>query len=166
MNRLFTLTIAVLFCLGAIGQMPASTQRALENLVGSTWVGNGAWSDGKKFHQEITIEKSLDGKIFIVKTNGNVSTEGDSQGQRSHGVRAWDSKLGATKFWEFDVFGGITEGTVVVEGNDIFYIYEYEGEILTDAWIYKNENTYEFIVGIRLGDERGDVYCNGGFRRN
>ena len=167
MNKtILFISVLIFSTLSSMAQDKESTQRVMDLLVGGTWFGTGAWNDGSKFNQEISVEKSLGDQIYIVKTVGNIGGDEPAQGLRNHGVRAWDSSTGVMKFFEFDIFGGITEGTVVLEGKNIFYVYEYEGQILTDAWIYKNDNTFEFVVGIRSGDEWTEVFCNAGFRRS
>ena len=104
-------------------------------------------------------------KFFTCTTDGIVDKKTKATGTRSQGIRAWDSETESFKFWEFDVFGEITEGSIVIDGNDIYFIYKYDGKIVTDAWMQKNKNTYEFIVGAQNGDKWIDVYVNGGITR-
>ena len=62
------------------------------------------------------------------------------------------------RFWEFDVFGGVTEGTVEFEDKDIVYTYKYGESIVTDYWQYVDENTYNFTVGSRENGEWKQKY--------
>lgn len=39
------------------------------------------------------------------------------------------------------------EGTVVVEGKNIQYQYNYGGVLVTYMWEYVNDSTYQFTVG-------------------
>lgn len=119
-----------------------------DNLVGKTWKAEGNWGDGRKFQQSISFEYSLDAAIVIAKTNGFVDQDQKEFGPRSHGIRQYDPESGSIKFWEFDVFGGLTEGRVVSEGRNILYHYNYGGMQLTDMWEYVDDSTYNFTVGV------------------
>lgn len=126
--------------------------QAFENLVGGSWKAEGEWGDGTPFKQHIEFEWGLSQTIIKSKTFGNISTEGNEFGLRNVGIRAWSSEDSVMVFWEFDIFGGITEGTVKAKGKDVYYHYTYDagqGPMeLTDAWIFKDNDTYEFIVGV------------------
>jgi hypothetical protein len=67
------------------------------------------------------------------------------------GVKAWDKSTGKMKFWEFDVFGGITTGEVLFDNGTIYHVYDYtdsKGNIVTlaDIWIPIDKDTYTFKV--------------------
>lgn len=95
--------------------------------------------------------------MIKTKTWGNISAEGFEFGLRNEGVRAWSEEESAMLFWEFDVFGGITEGRVKAEGKDLYlhYIYDFgTGPTgLTDAWLYQDEDSYKFVVGVYRNGE-------------
>ena len=46
-------------------------------------------------------------------------------GLRNEGIRMWDGNENLMKFWEFDIYGGITEGFMGVSTDGFYYQYEY-----------------------------------------
>lgn len=157
---------ALIFSVGMSGQAnKKAAYDAFSNLVGGEWQVNAATTDGKPFKQQLTVEWGAGKSFFKSSANGIVNKDTKETGLRNEGVRAWDETSGSFRFWEFDVFGGITEGTIVIEGDDIFFIYEYGGKIVTDAFMKKNKNTYEYIVGVRSSGVWTEVYINGGMMR-
>ncbi|KZS38993.1 hypothetical protein AWE51_10525 [Aquimarina aggregata] len=118
-----------------------------DNLVEKTWKAEGNWGDGSKFVQEIKFEYSLDSTLVITNAIGFVDKEQTKLGKRNHGIRQFDKELNSIKFWEFDVFGGLTEGVVFSKDKNIIYQYEYGGSNVTDMWEYVNDSTYNFKVG-------------------
>ena len=121
--------------------------KPFERLVNKKWTASGSWGDGKKFEQEITFTYSLDSQIVIANTIGFLDEAQTRLGQRNHGIRKFDAQYQQIKFWEFDVFGGITEGEVLIEDDNIIYQYNYDGIQLTDIWEYVDDRTYNFTVG-------------------
>lgn len=124
---------------------PLEIFKPLENYI---WIADGQWQDNSSFKQELSLEFALEDKIVKVKSLGFTNKEQTEFGVRNHGIRQFDSKSEKIRFWEFDVFGNLTEGTVKSEGKNIIYSYDYEGISITEMWIYKNQKTYDFIVGI------------------
>lgn len=125
--------------------------RQYSALTGATWETRGKWKSGADYHQTIVVETELTRNIFIVKTQDYIDSKKYDNARRNYGIRAWDNQEKKMKFWEFDVFGGITTGEVKFEGNNIYHIYQYpakDGSIkwLADAWIYVDKNTYVFKV--------------------
>ncbi len=120
---------------------------AFDNLIGKTWVADGKWGNGSRFYQEIDYAYSLDSAIIIANSLGFVDQEQTKLGARNHGIRRYDAQSGKIMFWEFDVFGGLTEGTITIDGNNIRYQYDYGGTMVTDLWEYVDEDTYNFKVG-------------------
>ncbi len=118
-----------------------------DNLVEKTWKAEGNWGDGSKFVQEIKFEYSLDSTLVITNAIGFVDKEQTKLGKRNHGIRQFDKESNSIKFWEFDVFGGLTEGVVFSKDKNIIYQYEYGGSNVTDMWEYVNDSTYNFKVG-------------------
>lgn len=118
-----------------------------EPLMGKTWSAEGNWGDGSKFKQDITFRFGLNDQVVIAESNGYTNQEQTTYGPRNHGVRKFDTATNSVKFWEFDVFGGLTEGTVTVNGKDIIYTYRYGESVVTDYWEYVDENTYNYTVG-------------------
>lgn len=99
--------------------------QTFENLVGGTWEGEGTWSDGNPFKLNIEYEWGLSGNLVKSKTFGNISKDGYEFGLRNEGIRAWSGEASGLVFWEFDIFGGITEGEVEVQGKDHYYRFMY-----------------------------------------
>ena len=135
-----------------------------DNLVGKTWKAEGNWGDGSKFSQEIEINYSLDSSIVKLNTIGFVDKAQIKLGLRNHGIRQFDETSNSVKFWEFDVFGGLTEGTVISEGKNIVYQYKYGNSNLTDMWEYIDDSTYTYKVGEYNNGIWNKVYLNTQFK--
>ena len=118
-----------------------------EPLMGKTWKAEGTWGDGSKFQQEITFAYDLGSSLVITESKGFTNQEQTFFGPRNHGIRKYDPQNQTIVFWEFDVFGGVTQGTVTQKGKDIIYTYYYGGTQVTDYWEYVDANTYNFTVG-------------------
>lgn len=148
--------IPILFCFlffqNVSFTQPTTDLSFFEPLIGKVWVVDGQWGDGTPFKQEIIYEYDLDKKIVQTFTDGYVNEDRTAWGKRNHGIRKWDEKANKFKFWEYDVFGGVTEGEVFVVGDNIYnqYIYGEEGvrSTITDGMEKINENTYAFKTGI------------------
>lgn len=121
---------------------------AFKPFVGYTWFAEGSWGDGSKFKQELKFEFSLNDQLVKVQTLGYTNDKQTEYGLRNEGIRQYDPKSKEIKFWEYDIFGGLTEGIVIVEENNLIYQYEYGGTPLTEMWIYQDKSTYNYIVGI------------------
>ena len=137
---------------------------AFENLIGKTWIAEGHWADQSKFKQEIRFEYNLNKSIIICKSKGFTNAEQTEYGARNHGIRQFDSELGKIRFWEFDVFGSLTEGTVDFEGKNIIYQYQYHGSNITDMWEYVNDSLYNFKVGVYNHGTWEQVFLSSQFR--
>lgn len=134
-----------------------------ENLVGKTWVAEGSWGDGSKFKQELVFKYSLDSTIVITNAIGFIDKEQTKLGERNHGIRQYDKESDTIKFWEFDVFGGLTKGIVFVKDKNIYYQYDYGGTQVTDMWEFVNDSTYNFKVGSWEEGVWKQVYLNSQF---
>lgn len=134
------------------------------NLVSKTWKAEGNWGDGSKFKQEIQFTLSLDNTIIITNSIGFIDKEQTKLGLRNHGIRQFDKKSNSIKFWEFDIFGGLTEGVVFSEGKNIVYQYNYGGSFVTDMWEYVDESTYNFKVGDYKDGVWKQIYLNTQFK--
>lgn len=120
--------------------------KPLENHI---WYAEGEWGDGSLFKQEIKVEFTLSRKLVKVQTFSFVNEEQTEYGLRNEGIRQFDEKLNLIKFWEFDVYGNLTEGTVRSEEKNLIYQYNNgDGTIITEMWIYKDSETYDFIIGV------------------
>lgn len=133
--------------------------------VGSTWVIDAQWGNGSPFKQEITLSYGLNNAVVIAKTRGFIDQEQTTLGDRNHGIRKFNSETNQIEFWEFDAFGGLTQGTVTVKGKDLYYVYEYQGTWLADIWEYKDEDTYVYKVAQYVDGTVGDVYLTGEYKR-
>jgi ketosteroid isomerase-like protein len=145
--------IVFLMCWSAALQaQKAHLIEAFSNLIDRTWVATGTWTDGSAFKQEITFNLELEKQLVTTKSDGFIDDQQTRWGRRNHGIRQWNDDEKTIKFWEFDVFGGVTSGIVKAINQNIYYHYSYgEGDekmTLTDAWEYMDENTYQFKVGI------------------
>lgn len=158
MKRLLILVIVTL--INPVLQAQNAKETAFEkmkNLAGGSWTYEGQWPNGKPFRQEYIFEWGLDKQILKVQTYGTINMETGEHGLRNEGIRAWDDVTGSMRFWEFDVFGGVTEGVLVFEGDIIHYEYEYEiegrNELFRDSWEYVDKNTY--LLSVKMKIEEG-----------
>lgn len=123
--------------------------QAMDNLLGNKWDLKVQFADGSSLEQKFNVTKILKGNIYRVETYGNVATAGKQHGLRNEGMRGWSEENNRMEFVEADVFGGFVTGDVVFDGMDILYNYVYAGQTMTDAWVYKSADMYEFISGVR-----------------
>ncbi|MEM1321912.1 MAG: nuclear transport factor 2 family protein [Bacteroidota bacterium] len=139
------------FCLGGLYAQSGTLLSVFDPLIGKTWKAEGRWGDGSVFKQEITFRYGLDKQVVYADAQGFVDEQRTQWGKRNHGIRRWDAQDQVIKFWEFDVFGGLTEGRVFSQGDSIYYQYNYgEGDqqsLVTDAWEKIDDQTYAFKVG-------------------
>ncbi|MCL6293602.1 hypothetical protein [Jejuia spongiicola] len=145
MKRIVVIFLIVFMPIVTMGQ--SAELSIFENLIDKTWKADGNWGDGSKFIQEITFKYDLEKTIIIADSKGFIDKEQTQIGDRNMGIRKFDAASKTIKFWEFDVFGGVTEGTVLAEGKNIIYQYQYGTSVVTDMWEYVNDNTYNFKVG-------------------
>ncbi len=158
-NSLKRIFITVVFVYSfTIVQGQRNPLEVFKPFIGKTWKASGKWGDGKPFIQELTFKYSLAGNIVIVESQGFVDQKLSKIGHRNHGVRKFDPVTGSIKFWEFDIFGGLTEGNVVIEGKNILYRYPYGESMVTDMWEYVDENTYNFKIGSYIKGKWDQVY--------
>lgn len=171
-NTFFTvLKMFVLSTLLLSRAMPSKAQKndktplyeAYSQLVGGTWETKGNWANGNPYHQAVTVEKTLNGQIFVVRTQDFIDAKAYEQATRNHGIRAWEEKEGKMKFWEFDVFGNVIKGEVVLVGKDIYHLYEYtnsQGAVLqlADVWQFQDKDTYVFKVCEYTNGKLGKEY--------
>jgi hypothetical protein len=170
---LTTLLISTASFAQTIHDLPQTKEETYEvyaNLMGGKWETKGKWGSGGEYHQEIIVEMELTRNIFTVKTHDFIDSKQFDNAQRNYGIRAWDKQEQKMKFWEFDVFGGIITGEVIVEGNNIYHIYQYpdnKGGVLTlaDAWIYVDKDTYTFKVSEFNNGKLGMEYMTSTYKR-
>jgi len=142
-----TLTILSIFLFTQISLGQKSDLSIFNNLIGKQWKAEGKWGDGSKFKQETIFSFDLNKTIVIAKSKGYIDQEQTKYGSRNHGIRKFDKKTNTLKFWEFDVFGGVTKGEIKVDGKNLRYQYQYGTSMITDLWEYVDDNTYNFKVG-------------------
>ncbi|BAO75353.1 hypothetical protein [Winogradskyella sp. PG-2] len=130
-----------------LGVSQGSQLLGFENLVNKTWFAEGEWSNGTKFKQEVTFAFDLNKSIIKADSKGYTNQEQTEYGNRNHGIRQYNSNKGKIEFWEFDIFGGVTQGIVTIENNNIWYSYKYGESTVTDCWEYIDDETYRFTVG-------------------
>ena len=116
------------------------------NLVGKIWYAEGKWGDGSSFKQQVHFEFDLEQAIVTAKSKGFTNQEQTTYGNRNLGVRKIDTETGEIRFWEFDVFGGLTQGKITAVGKNLLYQYQYGESFITDMWEYMNDSTYNFKV--------------------
>lgn len=140
--------ILVLFLLPIIGFSQSKLEEGFDNLVNKTWFAEGTWESGTPFFQEITLKYGLNKRIVITDTKSIVNDTYKRYSDSAHGIRKYNEEKDEVEFWEFDFYGNITTGRVIVEGKNIWYKYEYGDETISDFWQYIDENNYKLVVGI------------------
>lgn len=165
MNFKYLLVLLLLTFSITINSQNNNNLEGFENLINKTWTAYGKWGDGSQFKQEIFFEYSLKNQIIVAKSKGYTNLEQTEYGLRNFGIRKFDAKLNKVKFWEFDVFGNLTEGTVSFNENNIIYNYNYQGADVSDMWEYINDSLYNFKVGIYKDNNWKQVFLNTQFKR-
>ena len=156
------LILFFLMPLFVIGQ--ANQIQGFENLVNKTWIADGEWSNGSQFKQEVYYSYSLNKTIVIADSKGFTNQEQTEYGIRNHGIRQYNKTKNTVEFWEFDVFGGVTKGTVEIIDKNICYRYIYGEATVTDFWEYVNDSTYNYTVGIYKDDKWDAIYLQTVFK--
>lgn len=118
-----------------------------ENLVNKTWEAEGKWGNGSPFKQSIHYTYDLAEQLIIAKSKGFIDKAQKKIGDRNHGIRKYDLEAKKFVFWEFDVFGGVTHGDLILDNKNITYQYQYGNSVVTDRWEYVNDSTYTFTIG-------------------
>lgn len=137
-----------------ISWVSAQEEMSIDSLytpfVGSTWLIDTTWANGVTFRQEKTFEFGLGKKLVHTKTYGTVDMATGAYGLRNEGIHMLEGGSSKPHFWEFDVFGGVTEGEIISRGDTIAYNYTYSvsGEEVTmqDLLIKQDEDTYTYII--------------------
>lgn len=155
---------ALLFFLGFQGFSQKNKLEIFDNLISKTWKAEGNWGDGSPFFQETAFSYSLDSMLVVVNSIGFTNKEQTKTGLRNHGLRQFDKTSNNILFWEFDVFGGLTKGTVHAEGKNIIYNYAYGDSQVTDMWEHVNDSTYNFKVGSYKNGIWKKIYLNTQFK--
>ena len=156
---LIVLLLIPVLCLGQAKELSV-----FNNLIGKTWIAEGKWGDGSIFKQEISYHYDLENTIVVTKAKGFVNKEQTRFGDRNHGIRQYNTEDKKIVFWEFDVFGGVTKGTVIAEGKNIRYSYKYGDSTVTDLWEYIDDETYKFVVGNYKNNTWEHVYLETVFK--
>lgn len=117
-----------------------------DDFVGCTWVLDTTWSNDVRFHQEVNYEYTLNKTVVKAQTYGTINFTTKEFGLRNEGIRMYDKGTETFKFWEFDIFGGITEGKINFSGDSTIYTYEYNDLLMQDVWIKEDVNTYTYLI--------------------
>ena len=158
--------LIILFLVSALSIQAQNQLEFFGPLTGGIWKAEGAWGNGTKFRQEKTFEFQLNNQIIVSKSKGYTNQEQTTYGPRNHGVYAYDKESDTINFWEFDVFGGVTQGTITSNGKDIIYSYEYGDYQLTDYWEFVDDRTYNFKVGTFKDGVWEQVFQSTQFKRS
>lgn len=130
-----------------------------------TWLTEGEWSNGQKFKQEIDFSWGLDQKILKVKTYGTIDPKTNKYGLRNEGIRAYNAKDSLIQFWEFDVYGGITEGICYFDGKNLHYEYDYNGSKLKESWLFIDQDNYSYQIASLVDGKVDKVYMKSSYKR-
>jgi hypothetical protein len=134
-------------------------------LINGIWITEGEWANGQKFKQEVDFEWGLNHKIIKVQTYGTIDPKTKKYGLRNEGIRAYNGKDSVIRFWEFDIYGGITEGSCYFEGKDLHYEYDYQGEKLKESWIYVDQDNYNYQIGSLKDGKLDKIYMKSSYKR-
>ncbi|MDW3192194.1 MAG: hypothetical protein R8G66_07510 [Cytophagales bacterium] len=158
--------ILILSCLlfGSAIAQEENPLTALEPLMGKTWAIDAQWGDGSVFKQELSLEYGLQNQVVYCYTKGFINAERTQFGDRNFGIRKFDKESGKILFWEFDAFGGVTEGEVIANGRDLWFVYNYGETVIADIWEYLDDETYAFRVVSYNNEEIGDMYLKGAYK--
>lgn len=165
------ITFHLIFILSSTSycQEEQSPLQALKPLLGGTWVTKGKWKNGADFHQEVTFRRELSGNLITSETKDLIDSKSFEDSVRNYGVIGYKKEKTEIVFYNFDVFGGITEGTITTSENNIFFTYDYaiDGVVqsLTDAWLFIEKDKYEFRVGILKNGTWEKVFISNTFDR-
>ena len=129
------------------------------------WITEGEWSNGQKFKQEIDFSWGLDQKILKVKTFGTIDQKTNKYGLRNEGIRAYNAKDSIIQFWEFDIYGGITNGICYFEGKNLHYEYDYNGSKLKESWLYIDQDNYKYQIGSLVNGKIDKIYMKSSYKR-
>ena len=139
--------LTIIFCIGELNAQ-ANPINAFESLMGGNWVSDGDSIAGLQSKSISRFEWGLNGKIVKTKFY-NRDPETLEFGLRNEGIRIYNKKDSTIHFYEFDKFGGVTSGIVLISGMDFHYEYKYnEGLMLRDTWKFIDNDTYELTVGV------------------
>lgn len=144
----------------AVKNQTPALRAAFAPLMDKTWRAKGAWANGDAFQQEVRFHWDLEDAAVIAQSNGIINPTNQTWGQRNHGIRYWNKSEEKLLFAEYDIFGSVTEGTISLRDNNIYYHYNYGGFLLTDAWEKVDEFTYNFKVGVFSKGDWQDVYLS------
>lgn len=163
MKKLF---LAILSLFGILAHSQENPLGFFGNLVDRTWKAEGTWGDGSQFKQEIKFHHSLEKNLIVAQSKGHTNEAQTQFGPKSHGIRMYDTVSKTVRFWEFDIFGSVTTGTVTPEGKNIRYTYAYGESAVTDLWEFVDGDTYIFKVGDYQNGEWKQVYLDTKFTAN
>jgi ketosteroid isomerase-like protein len=145
------LTLIIVLLIGIIIQDLRGQKNELlasfQPLLNRSWYANGEWGDGTIFKQKVKFVTELNGNLIKAVSEGFVDEARTEWGTRNHGIRSWNEECKCNKFWEFDVFGGMTTGKIELRKDTILYHYNYGGADITDSWMKVSDYKYDFIVG-------------------
>ena len=157
-------TFILIFILPILVYGQENKLNGFDNLVNKTWLADGEWSNGTQFKQEITFNYDLNKTIVVTNSKGFTNQAQTEYGNRNHGIRQYNAKENKIEFWEFDVFGGVTQGVVEFTDKHIYYNYKYGESMVTDCWEYIDDETYKFIVGSYKDGKWEAVYLQTEFK--
>ncbi|MBC2844077.1 hypothetical protein [Winogradskyella flava] len=159
-----TKTYLVLFLMPLLVWSQDNKLDGFDNLVDKTWIAKGEWSNGYEFKQEVSYNYDLNKMIVVAKSKGFTNEAQTEYGSRNHGIRKYDAEKDTIEFWEFDVFGGVTQGTVEFKDMGIFYHCKYGKAMVSDCWEYVDDRTYKFTLGSYKDGQWKAVYLQAEFK--
>ncbi len=166
------LLIALLIILPALMVAQSNKNNELEEfrfLIDSDWETTGKWENGTPFEQIYSSEWGLNKSIIKIKMTGIINLETGEKGIRNEAIITYDKKLQGYKMYIFDVFGGTTISTISLDGNKIYFVYNYDNEgykmKMRNTWIKKDENNFGLIIEAEENDKWGKILLNGNIKK-
>lgn len=139
---------------------PPDAMAQLDHLTQGTWEVDTTFASGERFHQRKVFATALNGHAYTTQTKGTVNMETGEFGLRNEGMIVYRAEDQALVFVEADIFGGMTEGTVTVDGKNLYFDYPYQGGKFRDAWIWVTEDLYRYEIRAWSEGEYSQVYLS------
>lgn len=165
MKKLYFVLIFLIILPVFLKAQEFSSLNKFSDLTEGIWLTEGKWANGESFKQEVDFSWGLNQKIIKVKTYGTINPETKEYGLRNEGIRSYNVKDSVIQFWEFDIYGGVTSGICYFENRNLYYEYDYNGEKLREAWLYVNDNTYNYQIGSLKNGKLDKVYMKSSYYR-
>ncbi len=164
MERLiFSVVCGVLLSCTCMRAQSTDQGSAWDSLLGGIWYVSSQWSDGTPWYHTVRHERHSDGAIRTVSTSYADSMFTHVRHSIS-GLREMSS-VSKGVFEERMADSLVSQGAVEIIDGDIYYIYDYSGQQMTDHWHQIDMDRYAYRVGVRSAGEWQMIYLDGVYER-